>query len=154
VSSTIKVPPPHFILSVNLSFPSASKSPPPPSISAARITVDGPSHRLPLPLRRSGSPTGPRSCSPHHQANAFLAGELSCRHCAGELPPQRHPSSSIYFQGHHLAAPLRRGPWMRPTRTLPTTIQPPAISAQAVPRALLAVWAVMWAIHVLHYRPR
>jgi hypothetical protein len=35
--------------------------------------MDGPSHRLPLSLHRSGSSTGPRGCSLHRQAYVFLS---------------------------------------------------------------------------------
>jgi hypothetical protein len=56
-----------------------------PLFSAARLTMDGPSHRLPLFLHRSGSSTGPRGCSLHRQAYVFFTGELSRRRCAGEL---------------------------------------------------------------------
>jgi hypothetical protein len=68
-----------------------------PYFPLLRATMDSPSHCIALPLRRSRSPNGPRSCSPTRQTS--ISGVVE--------PPRRAPPQfPIAHRGAHRSLPF------------------------------------------------
>jgi hypothetical protein len=138
----------HLVRAIDLLSSPVSRTPP-PLFSIVAATVDNAAQCLSVSLRRSRSFVELQSFSLSHWTPTFLVGAPPHRRCAGELPLQRHPSSSVCFQGRHLAAPW---PMDTPRKNLPA--DHPAAGHLHPHRALHVVWAVTWAVHVLRYGPR
>jgi hypothetical protein len=152
-------PPPLHLVRTNSSCPPVSCRTRPFPFSPLLIGATA-ARYLPFFSCRSQSTAVPQSCSPNPQSVAFDAGEPLCYRCPSELLLQCRCSSSVHFQGRHLAVDASRE--HLPTDRLAVDHLRMHCVAHSVchrratagaAHAMRAVWAVTWAIHTLHYRP-